>query len=219
MTRSFSTTASGVHARQLRACGTPFSTAARLRLKTRSGLLQPVRCLVSSQPIDPHFKASTCPHSQGVPAGAGASCRLLAACLCQPRRSARPERPDRYGPHCPARSTALGFRRRRVGGGDEIGGWNAGIEPFSLLDPLAAATQHIGLIGTASTTFSDPYNLARMFASLDHLSRGRAAWNIVTTSNLAAAENFSTETLSHADRYMRNGVRRGRDRTVGLHGG
>jgi FMN-dependent oxidoreductase (nitrilotriacetate monooxygenase family) len=90
-----------------------------------------------------------------------------------------------------------------VGGGQEVGGWNAGVEPITLLSALAGITEHIGLIGTASTTFSEPYNLARTFASLDHISRGRAGWNIVTTSNTAAPENFGGSPLDHAERYVR----------------
>src|SRR3954454_5230741 len=55
-------------------------------------------------------------------------------------------------------------------------------EPFTLLSALAGATEHIGLVATGSTTFDAPYHVARRFASLDHLSGGRAGWNIVTTS-------------------------------------
>ena len=65
------------------------------------------------------------------------------------------------------------------------------LEPTVLLTALAGVTQHIGLIGTASTTFNDPYNLARRFASVDHLSAGRVAWNAVTTYDPNAAANFS----------------------------
>ena len=66
------------------------------------------------------------------------------------------------------------------------------------------ATQRIGLIATASTTHSEPYNLARMFSSLDHISHGRAGWNIVTSFTIAGANNFGdTGRLSHADRYER----------------
>ncbi len=79
------------------------------------------------------------------------------------------------------------------------------LEPFTLLSALAAVTERIGLIGTASTTFTEPYNLARQFASLDHLSRGRAGWNIVTTASEAAARNFGLDRLpTHADRYGRS---------------
>lgn len=68
------------------------------------------------------------------------------------------------------------------------------LEPTVLLTALAGVTQHVGLIGTASTTFNDPFNLARRFASLDHLSGGRVAWNAVTTYDPAAAANFSAGT-------------------------
>jgi FMN-dependent oxidoreductase (nitrilotriacetate monooxygenase family) len=78
------------------------------------------------------------------------------------------------------------------------------LEPFTWLSALAAATQRIGLIGTASTTYSEPYNLARLFASLDHLSKGRAGWNIVTTGAPQAAQNFGLDAHPvHAERYER----------------
>lgn len=78
------------------------------------------------------------------------------------------------------------------------------LDPFTTLAAIAMATSRIGLIGTASTTHSEPFNLARMFASLDHISRGRAAWNIVTSFTIAGANNFGREgRLSHADRYER----------------
>src|SRR5262245_61147182 len=63
-------------------------------------------------------------------------------------------------------------------------------EPLPLLSALAGVTEHIALVATASTTFEAPYNIARRFASLDHISGGRAGWNIVTTSNPDAALNF-----------------------------
>src|ERR1700736_761214 len=63
-------------------------------------------------------------------------------------------------------------------------------EPFTLLSALAGATERIGLVATASTTFDEPYHVARRFAPLDHISGGRAGWNIVTTSNPDAALNF-----------------------------
>ncbi|MFC7646816.1 LLM class flavin-dependent oxidoreductase [Streptosporangium lutulentum] len=78
------------------------------------------------------------------------------------------------------------------------------LEPFTWLSGLAAATERIGLIATASTTYLEPYNLARLFASLDHLSRGRAGWNIVTTGAPQAARNFGLdEHPPHAERYAR----------------
>lgn len=77
-------------------------------------------------------------------------------------------------------------------------------EPFTLLSALAAVTEHIGLVATASTTFDAPYHIARRFASLDHLSQGRAGWNIVTTSNPDAALNFGLdEHVDHDERYRR----------------
>ncbi|MBV7484040.1 LLM class flavin-dependent oxidoreductase [Bordetella sp. BOR01] len=77
-------------------------------------------------------------------------------------------------------------------------------EPFTLLSALSQATQHIGLVATASTTFDEPFHVARRFASLDHLSQGRAGWNIVTTSNPDAARNFGREEhMDHAARYAR----------------
>jgi FMN-dependent oxidoreductase (nitrilotriacetate monooxygenase family) len=77
-------------------------------------------------------------------------------------------------------------------------------EPITLLSALAGHTSRIGLIATASTSFSDPYNLARQFASLDHLSRGRAGWNLVTTGDTGSARNFGyDEPITHADRYDR----------------
>ena len=66
-------------------------------------------------------------------------------------------------------------------------------EPFTLLSALAMVTEHIGLIATGSTTFDAPFHVARRFASLDHISGGRAAWNIVTTSNPDAALNFGMD--------------------------
>jgi alkanesulfonate monooxygenase len=77
-------------------------------------------------------------------------------------------------------------------------------EPFTLLSALAMVTERIGLIATASTTFDAPFHIARRFASLDHISGGRAAWNIVTTSNPDAARNFGLpEHVPHAERYDR----------------
>jgi len=77
-------------------------------------------------------------------------------------------------------------------------------EPFTLLSALAMVTEHIGLVATGSTTFDAPYHVARRFASLDHISGGRAGWNIVTTSNPDAALNFGlTEHVEHGERYRR----------------
>ncbi len=77
-------------------------------------------------------------------------------------------------------------------------------EPFTLLSALAQHTRHIGLVATASTTFEEPFHIARRFASLDHLSGGRAGWNIVTTSNPDAARNFGRDDhMEHDERYVR----------------
>ena len=77
-------------------------------------------------------------------------------------------------------------------------------EPMTLLAAVAGSTRHIGLGGTASTSFTEPYNLARQFASLDHISHGRAAWNVVTSANAYCAQNFGLDALpSHAERYER----------------
>ncbi|MEC5321034.1 LLM class flavin-dependent oxidoreductase [Brenneria populi subsp. brevivirga] len=80
----------------------------------------------------------------------------------------------------------------------------ARLEPLTLLAALAVNTQHIGLAATASTTFSDPFTLARSFSSLDHISKGRAAWNVVTSYSRDVARNFSLEDMPrHRERYER----------------
>ncbi len=77
-------------------------------------------------------------------------------------------------------------------------------EPFTLLSALSSVTEHIGLMATASTTYDSPYHIARRFASLDHISGGRAGWNIVTTANPDAALNFGLEEdMDHDERYRR----------------
>ncbi|RWM15745.1 MAG: LLM class flavin-dependent oxidoreductase [Mesorhizobium sp.] len=79
-----------------------------------------------------------------------------------------------------------------------------GFEPISLLAALAVQTSHIGLVSTASTSYNEPYGLARTFLSLDHLSGGRAGWNLVTSASHIEAANFgSTGLRPHADRYER----------------
>ena len=78
------------------------------------------------------------------------------------------------------------------------------LEPTVLLASIAAATTHIGVIGTASTSYNEPYNIARRFATLDHVSNGRAGWNVVTTADLASARNFGRDAVpDHAQRYER----------------
>jgi FMN-dependent oxidoreductase (nitrilotriacetate monooxygenase family) len=78
------------------------------------------------------------------------------------------------------------------------------LEPITALGALSASTERIGLIATASTTYSEPFNLARQFASIDHMSGGRAGWNIVTSWSAKAARNYGDASqVSHADRYAR----------------
>lgn len=80
----------------------------------------------------------------------------------------------------------------------------AGFEPLTLFSALSAVTKHIGFIATASTTYEEPYLLARKYASLDHISKGRAAWNVVTTCSEVTARNFGMQ--KHPDpatRYAR----------------
>jgi FMN-dependent oxidoreductase (nitrilotriacetate monooxygenase family) len=77
-------------------------------------------------------------------------------------------------------------------------------EPLTLLSALAMTTKRIGLVATATTSFNEPYNVARKFASLDHLSHGRAGWNIVTSSSTLEAYNFGREAhREHAARYRK----------------
>lgn len=77
-------------------------------------------------------------------------------------------------------------------------------EPVTLLSAIAAVTEHIGLIATASTTYNEPYTLARKFASLDRISKGRAGWNIVTSAGEREAANYGLEAVpEHARRYAR----------------
>ncbi len=82
--------------------------------------------------------------------------------------------------------------------------YTAYFEPTTLLASLAMATQRIGLVSTATTSYNEPYNIARRFASLDHLSAGRAGWNVVTSGNDAEAFNFGRdEHFEHDERYRR----------------
>lgn len=77
-------------------------------------------------------------------------------------------------------------------------------DPLTLLPALAVVTERIGLVATASTTYNEPYHVARKFASLDHLSGGRAGWNLVTSANPMEARNFGLdEHLEHGARYRR----------------
>lgn len=75
------------------------------------------------------------------------------------------------------------------------------LEPLTMLSALAMVTKHIGLGATVATTYSDPWSVARAFASLDHISGGRAAWNAVTGSSAQAGPNFGRLHPNHAERY------------------
>jgi len=94
---------------------------------------------------------------------------------------------------------------------DVLGLWNDvestpfnWLEPITALAAMAMTTSLIGLIATCSTTYTEPYNLARQFASLDHISAGRVGWNIVTTWSPQAGANFGNiGQVGHADRYER----------------
>lgn len=77
-------------------------------------------------------------------------------------------------------------------------------EPTTLLSSIASVTSRIGLVSTATTSYNEPYNVARVFASLDHISHGRAGWNVVTSGNVSEAYNFSRdEHYEHGTRYQR----------------
>jgi FMN-dependent oxidoreductase (nitrilotriacetate monooxygenase family) len=89
-------------------------------------------------------------------------------------------------------------------GGDAHQAARTWLEPITVLAALAVSTERVGLIATASTTYTEPFNLARQFASIDHISNGRAAWNIVTSWLATAAANFGGDgQVSHHDRYAR----------------
>jgi FMN-dependent oxidoreductase (nitrilotriacetate monooxygenase family) len=80
----------------------------------------------------------------------------------------------------------------------------ANFEPLTLLAALSAVTSRIGLVATASTSFNEPYHVARKFASLDHLSGGRAGWNLVTSGQEEEALNFNRDShYDHSERYKR----------------
>jgi FMN-dependent oxidoreductase (nitrilotriacetate monooxygenase family) len=89
-------------------------------------------------------------------------------------------------------------------GDDIVSGPRTGLEPITVLAALAAGTSRIGLIATASTTYTEPFNLARQFASIDHISQGRVGWNIVTSWLTTAAGNYGGGApITHGDRYER----------------
>ena len=95
----------------------------------------------------------------------------------------------------------------RDGNLDALSRWPqymAHFEPITLLAAIAAVTRHIGLVCTASTSYYEPFNVARLFGSLDHISGGRAGWNVVTSANASASFNFSRDAhYDVAERYQR----------------
>ena len=95
----------------------------------------------------------------------------------------------------------------RDGNIDALSRWPqymAYFEPITLLSAVAMATSRIGLAATATTSYNEPYSLARKFASLDHISHGRAGWNVVTSSNMSEAWNYGREQhFEHGERYGR----------------
>ena len=94
-------------------------------------------------------------------------------------------------------------------GADDVFYWThssaaSRLEPLTMLGALSAVTKHIGLVATMSTTYAEPFSVARFFASLDQISHGRAGWNLVTSLTDAEAKNFNKEAhAAHADRYVR----------------
>ena len=95
----------------------------------------------------------------------------------------------------------------RDGNLDPLSRWPqymAYFEPITLLSGIAGLTERIGLVSTATTSYNEPYNVARKFASLDHISNGRAGWNVVTSANISEAFNFGREAhFEHGERYDR----------------
>jgi N-acetyl-S-(2-succino)cysteine monooxygenase len=98
----------------------------------------------------------------------------------------------------------LGVRQAHMEALSRSAQYIANFEPLTLLSALAPLTSHIGLVATASTSYNEPYHVARKFASLDHLSGGRAGWNLVTSGQEAEARNFSRDKhYLHGERYER----------------
>ncbi|PKQ04746.1 MAG: nitrilotriacetate monooxygenase, partial [Alphaproteobacteria bacterium HGW-Alphaproteobacteria-10] len=99
-----------------------------------------------------------------------------------------------------ADNLAVGWGGAREGGNARI----VGFEPVTLFAALSQVTTHLGFIATSSTTYEEPYTVARKFASLDHISEGRAGWNVVTSTGDATAQNFNRDVQDpHAERYAR----------------
>ena len=84
---------------------------------------------------------------------------------------------------------------------DDHPGFASRTEPFTTLSAVAMHTRRVGLVASGSTSYTEPYNLARLVASLDHISAGRAGWNLVTTNTPLSAENFGAQMVEHDTRY------------------
>src|SRR5271168_1069444 len=98
----------------------------------------------------------------------------------------------------------LGVRQAHMEALSRSAQYIANFEPLTLMSALATHTSHIGLVATASTTYNEPFHVARKYASLDHISGGRAAWNVVTSWTDQEARNFNREThLDYETRYER----------------
>jgi N-acetyl-S-(2-succino)cysteine monooxygenase len=98
----------------------------------------------------------------------------------------------------------LGVRQAHIEALSRSAQYIANFEPITLLSALATHTSHIGLVATASTSYNEPFHVARKFASLDHLSAGRAGWNLVTSGQENEARNFNREEhYEHGERYAR----------------
>ena len=99
---------------------------------------------------------------------------------------------------------SVAVRRANIEAVSRSAQYIANFEPITLLSALAMVTSHIGLTATASTSYNEPYHVARKFASLDHISGGRAGWNLVTSVQDAEAQNFGRDShFGHAERYDR----------------
>ena len=114
----------------------------------------------------------------------------------------------------------LGVRQAHMEALSRSAQYIANFEPLTLLSALATHTSHIGLVATASTSYNEPFHVARKFASLDHLSGGRAGWNLVTSGQENEARNFNREKhYEHGERYDRaREFARGRARDYGIPG-
>jgi alkanesulfonate monooxygenase len=99
---------------------------------------------------------------------------------------------------------SLGVREASMEALSRSAQYIANFEPLTLLSALALMTKNIGLVATASTSYNEPFHVARKFGSLDHISGGRAGWNLVTSTQQMEAKNFGREAhYGHSERYQR----------------